>query len=42
VLLITDDDPRTVRQEVNLVDGKLWRNSMVEEMETLDKSKAWI
>jgi hypothetical protein len=40
-LSITDDDPRTVREAVNSEDSKLWNNSMVEEMDALDKNEAW-
>jgi hypothetical protein len=40
-LSITDDDPRTVREAVDLEDGKLWKKAMDEEMESLDKSEAW-
>ena len=40
-LLITDDDPRTLREVVNSEDSKLWKNAMVEEMDALDKNEAW-
>jgi hypothetical protein len=40
-LSITDDDPRTVREVVNSEDSKLWKKAMVEEMDALDKNKAW-
>jgi hypothetical protein len=40
-LYITDDDPRTVREAVNSQDSKLWKKSMVEEMDSLDKNEAW-
>jgi hypothetical protein len=40
-LCIIDDDPRTVREAVDLEDGKLWEKAMVEEMEALDKNEAW-
>jgi hypothetical protein len=40
-LSITDDVPRTVREAVDSEDGKLWKKTMVEEMETLDKNEAW-
>jgi hypothetical protein len=40
-LFITDDDPRTVREEVDSEDGKLWKKAMVEEMVALDKNEAW-
>ena len=38
---ITDDDPRIVREEVDLEDGKLWKKVMVEEVVALDKNEAW-
>jgi hypothetical protein len=40
-LFITEDDPRTVREEVDSEDGKLWKSFMVEEMAALDKNEAW-
>jgi hypothetical protein len=39
-LSITDDDPRTVREALNLEDSKLWKKAMVEEMDALDKNEA--
>ena len=39
-LSITVDDLRTVREEVDSEDGKLWKKAMVEEMTTLDKNEA--
>jgi hypothetical protein len=39
-LSITDDHPRTVREEVDSQDGKLWEKAMDEEMKTLDKNEA--
>jgi hypothetical protein len=39
-LSITDDDPRTVREAMNLEDTKLWKKSMVEEIDSLDKNEA--
>ena len=41
-LTITDDDPRTVREVVDLENGKLWKEAMVDEMASLHKNKAWI
>jgi hypothetical protein len=38
---ITDDDSRTIREEVDLEDDKLWKKSMVEEMVALGKNEAW-
>jgi hypothetical protein len=40
-LSITDDDPRTVREAVDLEDGNLWKRAMDEEMTYLDKNEAW-
>jgi hypothetical protein len=40
-LSITDDDPKTIREAVNLEDSKLWKKAMVEEMDALDKNEAW-
>jgi hypothetical protein len=40
-LSITDDEPRTVREAMNSEDSKLWKKSMVEEMDALDKNEAW-
>jgi hypothetical protein len=40
-LSIIDDDPRTVREAMNLEDSKLWKKAMVEEMDALDKNEAW-
>jgi hypothetical protein len=39
-LFITDDDPRTVREAVDLEDGNLWKRAMEEEMASLDKNEA--
>jgi hypothetical protein len=40
-LSITDDDPRIVREAVDLEDGKLWKKTMDEEMAALDQNEAW-
>ena len=39
-LSITDDDPRTIREAVDLEDGNLWKRAMEEEMASLDKNEA--
>eukprot|EP00253_Pinus_taeda_P028451 PITA_28451 len=39
-LSITDDDPKTVKEVVNSEDGKLWKEAMVDEMESLHKNEA--
>ena len=40
-LTITNDDPRAVREAVDSEDGKLWKEAMVDEMESLHKNDAW-
>jgi hypothetical protein len=40
-LYITNDDPRTVREALDLEDGNLWKRAMDEEMASLDKNEAW-
>jgi hypothetical protein len=38
---INDDDLINVREGMDSKDGKLWKNSMIEDMVALDKNKAW-
>ena len=38
---ITDDDPRNVKEAVNLEDIDIWKKDMDEEMDSLDKNEAW-
>ena len=40
-LTIIDDYPRTVREAVDSKDGKLWKEAMVDEMESLHENEAW-
>eukprot|EP00253_Pinus_taeda_P007336 PITA_07336 len=40
-LSIIDDDPRTMKEEVDSEDGKLWKEAMVDEMASLHKNEAW-
>eukprot|EP00253_Pinus_taeda_P034420 PITA_34420 len=40
-LSVIDDDPRTVKEAVDLEDGKLWKEAMIDEMESLHKNEAW-
>ena len=40
-LSVIDDDPRTVKEVVDLEDRKIWKKAMDEEMESLDKNEAW-
>eukprot|EP00253_Pinus_taeda_P027120 PITA_27120 len=40
-LFVTNDYPKTVKEAVDLKDGKLWKEAMVDEMESLHKNEAW-
>ena len=40
VLSTINDKPRTIKEEVNSEEGKLWKKAMVEEMEALDKNQS--
>jgi hypothetical protein len=40
-LSIIDDEPRTIKEAVNLEDSKLWKKAMVEEMDALDRNEEW-
>jgi hypothetical protein len=41
VLSSTDDEPKLVREAVDSTEGKLWKEAMVEEMESLHKNETW-
>jgi hypothetical protein len=41
MLSSTDDEPKMVREAVELIEDKLWKDSMVEEMESLHKNETW-
>jgi hypothetical protein len=41
VLISTDDEPKSVGEAVELVEGKLWKDAMVEDMESLHKNEIW-
>jgi hypothetical protein len=41
VLSTTDEEPKLVREAVDLTEGKLWKDSMVEEMESLYNNETW-
>jgi hypothetical protein len=36
-----DNEPKSVREAVNSIEGKLWKDAMVEEMEFLHKNETW-
>jgi hypothetical protein len=41
VLSSTDEEPKSVREAVDSTEGKLWKDAMVEEMESLHKNETW-
>jgi hypothetical protein len=41
VLTTIDDEPKSVGETVDLVKGKLWKDAIVEEMESLHKNETW-
>jgi hypothetical protein len=41
VLNATDDEPKSIGEAVDSAEGKLWKDTMVEEMESLNKNEMW-
>jgi len=41
VLVSTDEEPKSVREEIDSTEGKLCKDFMVKEMESLDKNEKW-
>jgi hypothetical protein len=41
VLTTIDDEPKSVDEEVDMEEGKLWKDVMVEEMKSLYKNETW-
>jgi hypothetical protein len=41
VLSTIDDEPRIVREAINLTYGRLWNEAMVEEMKSLHNNETW-
>jgi hypothetical protein len=41
VLTSIDDEPKSVGEAVDSTEGKLWKDAMVEEMESLYKNETW-
>jgi hypothetical protein len=39
MLTAIDDEPKSVGEDVDSTEGKLWKNAMVEEMESLHKNE---
>ena len=40
-LSVSNEDPILVKEALGSSEGKLWKEAMVEEMESLDKNEAW-
>jgi hypothetical protein len=41
VLISINDEPKSVDDAIKLIEGKLWKEAMVEEMESLYKNETW-
>ena len=41
LLTATDDEPKSVKEVVDLVEGKQWKDVMVKEMESFHKNETW-
>jgi hypothetical protein len=41
VLTATDDEPKSFGEAVDSAEGKIWKDAMVEEMESLHKNEMW-
>jgi hypothetical protein len=42
MLTVIEDEPKLVGEELELAEGKLWKDAMVEEMESLHKNETWV
>jgi hypothetical protein len=41
VLSTTDEEPKLVREAVDSIEGKVWKDTMIKEMESLHKNEKW-
>jgi len=41
VLVATYEEPMSVMDSINSIEGKLWKEAMVEKMESLHKNETW-
>jgi hypothetical protein len=41
VLTTIDDNPKSVRKAIDSTEGKLWKDAMIEEMESLHNNEIW-
>jgi hypothetical protein len=42
VLTSFDDDPKSISEAIGSVEGKPWKDAMVEDMESLHKNETWV
>jgi hypothetical protein len=41
ILFATDEETKSVREAIDLIKGSLWKDDMIEEMESFHKNKTW-
>jgi hypothetical protein len=41
LLYTIDEDPKSIKEAIDSIEGKLWKDVMVEEMESLNKNETW-
>jgi hypothetical protein len=41
VLTTIDKDPKLIKDEVDSIEGRLWKDAMLEDMESLHKNETW-
>jgi hypothetical protein len=41
VLIVIDDEPKSIGEAIDSAEGKLWKDTVVEEMESLYKNETW-
>jgi hypothetical protein len=41
MLTSTDEEPKSFREEFNSIEGKLWKDDMIEKIESLHKNETW-
>jgi hypothetical protein len=41
VLFFIDKEPKSIREAVDLIEGKFWKDTMVKEMESLHNNQTW-
>jgi hypothetical protein len=41
VLTDIDEEPKSVKEAIDLAEGRLWKEAMVKEMESLHNNETW-